>query len=146
MDARWMPVLAAVVGVLGGVGGALAGGAVANSGQEQQFQNERRAAIQDLRADRYGEYAAAVGRLVDRYQIVIQTEKEPEAINKLIEPQILELEAATAFVDVLAGSKVRAKADELTAFLIQGGIDDQERYSQLGREFYDLARDEIEAT
>jgi hypothetical protein len=99
-----------------------------------------------LRADRYGEYAAAVGRLVDRYQIVIQTEKEPEAINKLIEPQILELEAATAFVDVLAGSKVRAKADELTAFLIQGGIDDQERYSQLGREFYDLARDEIEAT
>jgi hypothetical protein len=44
----WIPVLAAVVGLIGGVGGAYVGGEVANSGQKQQFENQRTAEVQDL--------------------------------------------------------------------------------------------------
>jgi len=56
MDARWMPLFAAAVGVLGGVGGAYIGGVVANEGQERQSQKERTAAMQDLRRDAYGDF------------------------------------------------------------------------------------------
>ena len=54
MSDRWIPVLAAVVGVIGGIGGAYIGGAVANEGQETRFERERAAALQDLRMDTYG--------------------------------------------------------------------------------------------
>jgi hypothetical protein len=37
MNERWIPVLAAVVGVLGGMGGALVGGSVANQGLEREY-------------------------------------------------------------------------------------------------------------
>ena len=37
MNERWIPVLAAVVGGLGGMGGALVGGSVANQGQEREY-------------------------------------------------------------------------------------------------------------
>ena len=56
MDARWMPILAAAIGVLGGVGGALVGGFAANEGQEKGFERERAAAIQDLRIEEYGTF------------------------------------------------------------------------------------------
>jgi hypothetical protein len=56
MSERWIPVLSAVVGVLGGLGGALIGGFVANEGQEQRFNDERAAHIQDVRRDRYVNY------------------------------------------------------------------------------------------
>jgi hypothetical protein len=52
----WIPVLAAVVGLVGGVGGAFVGGEVANKGQEQQFENQRTAELQDLLIDTYGTY------------------------------------------------------------------------------------------
>ena len=53
MDTRWMPLLAAGLGVLGGIAGALIGGNIANQGAEDRFQEERAAAIQDLRRDGY---------------------------------------------------------------------------------------------
>jgi len=56
MDARWMPILAAAIGVLGGVGGALVGGLAANAGQEKGFERERAAAIEDLRIEEYGTF------------------------------------------------------------------------------------------
>jgi hypothetical protein len=56
MDARWMPLFAAAVGVVGGVGGAWVGGGVANEGQQQRSQSERAAAIQDLRIEVYGDF------------------------------------------------------------------------------------------
>jgi hypothetical protein len=56
MDARWTPILAAAIGVLGGVGGALVGGFAANEGQEKGFERERAAAIQDLRIKEYGTF------------------------------------------------------------------------------------------
>ncbi|MDQ5874067.1 MAG: hypothetical protein M3526_01635 [Actinomycetota bacterium] len=56
MDGRWMAILAAALGVLGGVGGAFVGGSMANEGQERQFEADRAAAIQDLRIETYGNY------------------------------------------------------------------------------------------
>ena len=38
MDAKWMPVFAAAVGVLGGVGGALVGGSLANAAEEDRLE------------------------------------------------------------------------------------------------------------
>jgi hypothetical protein len=63
MSERWIPVLSAVVGVLGGLGGALIGGFVANQGQEQRFDDERAAHIQDVRRDRYVNYVRELMKL-----------------------------------------------------------------------------------
>jgi hypothetical protein len=41
MSERWLTVLAAVLGLLGGMAGAAVGGYVANQGQEQRFEHER---------------------------------------------------------------------------------------------------------
>jgi CHASE1-domain containing sensor protein len=43
MSERWVPLLAAVVGLLGGMGGAYVGGTVANEGQQDRFEDERKA-------------------------------------------------------------------------------------------------------
>ena len=37
MSERWIPIVAAILGVLGGTGGAFIGGHVANEGQAQRF-------------------------------------------------------------------------------------------------------------
>jgi hypothetical protein len=54
-----VPILAAGVGLLGGVLGALAGGWIANEGQKSRFETERAAAIHDLRIETYANYVAA---------------------------------------------------------------------------------------
>jgi len=59
MAERWLPVLAAVLGLLGGIGGAAVGGYVANKGQEQQFEEERAARIRDERLDTYVRFLRA---------------------------------------------------------------------------------------
>lgn len=64
MDARWMPMLAAGLGVLGGIGGTLVGGYVANQGQEKRLDQERAAAIADLRIAAYGDYLGAAQEVV----------------------------------------------------------------------------------
>jgi hypothetical protein len=61
-DRWWIPVLAAVVGIVGGVGGAYVGGSVANKGQEQQFENQRAAQVQDLLIDTYRNYLETTSR------------------------------------------------------------------------------------
>ena len=56
MSERWLPVLAAIVGVLGGMGGAFVGGYVANQGQKQRFEHEQAVRIQNLRRETYVNY------------------------------------------------------------------------------------------
>ena len=63
MDARWLPILAAVLGVLGGVLGALVGGWIANEGQEDRFESERKAQIQDSRIAVYGNFVGTADAL-----------------------------------------------------------------------------------
>jgi hypothetical protein len=59
MAERWLPVLAAVLGLLGGIGGAAVGGYVANKGQEQRFEEQRAARIRDVRLDTYAKFLRA---------------------------------------------------------------------------------------
>lgn len=66
MDARWLPILAAAVGVLGGVLGAVAGGWIANKGQESSFERERKAQIQDMRMEVYADFVGAADQLAIR--------------------------------------------------------------------------------
>jgi hypothetical protein len=66
MDVRWLPLLAAALGVLGGVLGALAGGCIANKGQESRFERERQAQIQDMRTEVYADFVGAADQLAIR--------------------------------------------------------------------------------
>jgi len=59
MSERWIPVFAAIVGLLGGVGGAFVGGWLANEKQENQFVNERADRLRELRIDAYASYLKA---------------------------------------------------------------------------------------
>lgn len=59
MSERWMPVIAAILGLVGGVGGALVGGWVANHGQEQRFNEQRTAQREDFRRDTYARFLTA---------------------------------------------------------------------------------------
>src|SRR5262245_53610031 len=60
MPERWLPVLAAVLGLLGGIAGAAVGGYIANKGQEQRLEEERAARIRDVRLDTYAKFLRAV--------------------------------------------------------------------------------------
>jgi hypothetical protein len=53
MSERWIPLLAAVVGLAGGTVGAYVGGSVANEGQQQRFENEQTAETRNLRLEAY---------------------------------------------------------------------------------------------
>jgi hypothetical protein len=72
VNERWIPILAGVIGVVGGVGGAVVGGVIANEGQEEQFEKDRAAEIQDLREQTYVKFVGGaervhqLGRLTDK--------------------------------------------------------------------------------
>jgi hypothetical protein len=59
MYERWIPVLAAALGLLGGVGGALVGGWVANQGEQERFRSERAAERADFSRDTFVKFLAA---------------------------------------------------------------------------------------
>ena len=65
MNDRWLPVLAAILGVLGGVAGAAVGGYVANKGQEQRFDAERASRMLDQRIDAYVRFLRAAENEAD---------------------------------------------------------------------------------
>lgn len=65
MSERWIPIVAAVVGVLGGMGGAFIGGYVANEGQQQRFKEERKSQLEDLRRETYVRYLRNVDAVVE---------------------------------------------------------------------------------
>jgi hypothetical protein len=98
----WIPVLAAVVGLIGGVGGAYVGGEVANKGQEQQFENQRTAELQDLLIATYARY------LRDATATAVATAEDPKleaahtkglAARALASETEVEFEAASGEVD-----------------------------------------------
>ena len=55
----WIPILAAALGLVGGVAGAYVGGEVSKDAQAQQFMNQRNAELQDLLIATYGSYLRA---------------------------------------------------------------------------------------
>jgi hypothetical protein len=56
---RWIPILAAALGLVGGVVGAYVGGEVSKDAQAEQFKNQRNAELQDLLIGKYGNYLRA---------------------------------------------------------------------------------------
>src|SRR5918994_1708952 len=138
MDARWIPVLAAALGVLGGVGGAAIGGSVANSGQEKRFESERQAAIDDLRRATYARYQGAA----DVFRINWELEESTEELKKLksTEAQLLELLVAAAAVELIADNQVEQAADEIREQILDLS---EEEYDALRDGFIGSARKEI---
>jgi ATP/maltotriose-dependent transcriptional regulator MalT len=92
----WIPVLAAVVGLVGGVGGAYVGGEVSNNGQEQQFENQRAAELQDLLIGAYASYLRANSRWA------LDPESKQLRAEALAAETEVEFEAADSDVDVAA--------------------------------------------
>jgi hypothetical protein len=139
MDARWVPVLAAFVGLIGGLGGAYIGGSVANKGQHQQFKDERKAATADLRRATYANYLQVADTLAVRLEIrreIGQGALPPEKVVPLIR-------AAAAVALSTDKEQVRAAADEMTRALAGGKTPD---YSTPRDRFVSLATQEIGTT
>jgi uncharacterized protein YukE len=149
MDARWVPVLAAIVGVLGGMGGALIGGYVANEGQQQRFEDERAAHVQDLRRGTYAEYVRELNNAI------LIGGNPAKAFNAQAEVSILSSSSAVKN----AARQLGKAADELNEAIAklaqtkEGRL--KERYAQEERRlsrvyarklnrFIDRAREEIE--
>jgi hypothetical protein len=135
VDARWIPVFAAIVGVLGGIGGAYIGGSLANRGQQQEFKNERKAAIEDVRRATYANYLQVADDLVTQLQV---------ARGDLAPEKVVPLVRAAAAVDILAhNADVRDAADDLRQAVADGNID---QYDALRNRFIKVAHHEIAET
>jgi hypothetical protein len=148
MDARWTPLLAAVVGVLGAVGGALVGGAVANQGQEQGFERQRAAALQDLRRETYGDYIGTAQEIVASFV----AGRPPPKVNA-IWIRLFVAEGRVALVadnpDVeAAAADVRRSVEEHphepNKTAKQEAEEQLAEYEDAANQFLAVARDEIE--
>jgi hypothetical protein len=141
MDARWMPLLAAALGVVGGVGGAYIGGVVANEGQERTSEKERAAALQELRRDTYGDFLGTVQELqvgATARDEGGRTKREQDELNEIA----VRLFVAKARVDLVSdsGSVEKAAAEVLDASTDPTPMDDPTT-----RKFRVAAQNDIEA-
>jgi CHASE1-domain containing sensor protein len=130
MPERWLPVLAAVLGLLGGIGGAAVGGYVANKGQEQRFAEQRAARIRDVRLDTYAKFLRAA---------------ENEHFNARASDDIIT--RAEAEVDLMASSDALREAAAMLTDTLLNNEDTPiwERKIRKARKlFVDLAHTEIE--
>jgi hypothetical protein len=126
MPERWLTVLAAILGLLGAMGGAAVGGYVANQGQEQRFEHERATELRDLRIDTYVRFLRAAEREhfepVETGDLVVRT---AEAEVSLVAPSAAIREAASRFTE---------NALNFTT---------ERDYTRLRDEFVDLAQAEL---
>jgi len=112
-----MPLLAAGLGVLGGVGGAFIGGYVANEGQENRFDKERAAAITDVRRHAYGEFLGAAQEIL----VNLQT----DATDKVKRESFVRFFVAKARVDLVRqNTKVEEAATKVSDALTNDTADD----------------------
>jgi hypothetical protein len=130
MSERWLPVLAAALGLIGGVAGAAIGGLVANQGQAQRLEAERAARLRDLRTNTYlGFLRAAENEHIHA----------PEFEDAVVE-------TAAAEVALVAGSgALRAAAVTLREHVVPALTSDED-YREARDRFIALASDEIEAS
>jgi hypothetical protein len=144
-----MPIVAAAIGLLGGLGGALVGGWLANETQERRFEKERAAAKQVLLRETYGTY---IGTAQEVWATALSG-RSPKEINAVA----VRLFVAGARVDLVAeNDKVSAAAIELRDVLTpeEGTYPEGEEgerqqgadYKEATKNFLEVARDEIEKT
>jgi hypothetical protein len=127
MADRWLPVLAAVVGLLGGIGGAAVGGYVANKGQEQQFEEERAARIRDVRLQTYVNFLRAA-------------ENEHSNAREVSDGVVRTAEAEVALV--ADSTALRGAAARLTDAALFYSVERQ--FTEARNSFIELAHSEIE--
>jgi hypothetical protein len=127
MADRWLPVLAAVVGLLGGIGGAAVGGYVANKGQEQQFEEERAARIRDVRLQTYVSFLRAA-------------ENEHSNAREVSDGVVRTAEAEVALV--ADSTALRGAAARLTDAALFYSVERQ--FTEARNSFIELAHSEIE--
>jgi hypothetical protein len=121
------------------MGGALVGGSIANSGQEQRFENERRAARHDLRQDAYANYLqTAYGYLL---QIQLKDSDVPPS-NEELAARLDATVGAEAAVALYANPKFQALSGELTNALAQEQVG---KVQSLLKEFTNLAKADLAA-
>ena len=130
MSEPWIPVLAAILGLLGGVGGAAVGGFVANEGQERRFEHERATETRDRLLETYVKFVRAV---------------EDEHFNAPTTDDRIVRTAEAEVGLVASGPAVRQAATRLTEYVLFGDVDNEEEYTRRTNEFLDAAHAEIEA-
>jgi hypothetical protein len=106
-----MPIVAAGVGVLGGIGGAFIGGYLANEGAERRFEKERAAAEQDLRREAYGTY---LGTAQEVWATWLAHAEEFQAAD--------ESDASDAERDAAADAKAALNAAGVRLFVAQARV------------------------
>jgi uncharacterized protein YcbX len=126
MNDRWLPVLAAILGVLGGVAGAAVGGYVANKGQEQRIEAERASRMLDRRIDAYVKFLHAA-------------ENEADEASAYPEPIVQTAAAEVALVARTTALR-RAAARLLDRTL---NFDEKSEYTQARADFVDLANADV---
>jgi beta-mannanase len=132
MSDRWVPILAAVVGVLGAIGGAYAGGTVANQGQEKRFDRERAATFQDLQIATYSKYLETV----DGIEAKVEVGRDGSA-------DYVTLRAAESRVALLASPKLRQAAARLADALSRWTPNKTGEYVRTRNTYIELAQHEI---
>jgi len=140
---RWMPLLAAVVGVIGGMGGAFIGGYIANEGQEQRFEDEQDVRREELRRTTYAEFLQAASN-VNQGTGDAQQRRQQIALT----------DAARAKVSLFATTAIEQAATALSEALIEEGEcpgpdptqrEVQRCYFQAQGQFVKAARAQLEA-
>jgi CHASE1-domain containing sensor protein len=124
---RWIPVLAAAVGVISGLGGALIGGYISKETQQQQFENERQAALVDMRREVYSTYIQAVESFLQT--VAARQEAQEGALTreqtrKLIEEEGIPALAAQAAVELVAEDDVREAVQDIDQAFDKGTIEE----------------------
>jgi CHASE1-domain containing sensor protein len=126
MAEQWVPVVAAVLGLLGGMAGAAVGGYVANEGQEQRFEHERATELRDLRTDTYVSFLRAAER---------EHTQAPQTDDRIVR-------TAEAEVALVAPASVRRAAALLTENALE--FTTEKDYARLRDRFIDVAQAEID--
>ena len=115
----WVPVLAAVlaavIGLAAGIGGAWIGGSVANEGQQKQFKNQRLAHAQDLLEAEYSNFLGAAQAVVTDRNLARQATKIGDTAQAARnhakeEVDFVRFRAADAQVRLVASDDVRRDA------------------------------------
>lgn len=120
---RWIPVVAAILGVVDGMGGAYVGGSVANAGQQQRFESERISQTQNLRRATYVSFV----RELEKHFFTGGTPDKARA--------------AEASVFLVSSSAIRKAAEEATD---AANASSEMRYTRARDKFIDLAQQELE--
>ena len=133
MTERWIPIVAAVVGLMGGLGGAAIGGSIANEGQEERFRNERLAELNNLLIDTYSRYL----RTTANAAAVQQLGGTPRAEEVKVAGDVLSGEAEVRFVT--SEDNVEAAA----ARLRDAALEDADTYEDARDRFIEAAEQSL---